>query len=569
MRDAMTTRRSITETPNFLTSDIDLASPLEIVRILRQADGQLFSGYLKYAGMFDAETFDTLERLARRTAAALRRPDGRVILSGAGTSGRLAMVGARVFNRALGCPPDAPVFRYLMAGGDPALIQAQEGAEDSATQGVADLEAAAGGAGDVIFVGTTCGFSAPYIGGQIDACLGRDDRHAVLLGFNPVELARCTLVEGWDKTFLEIAQAMQAHGNADILNPVLGPEPVTGSTRMKSGSATKILLEVLFLTSIALAQGRIADAGLRRTIIAGLLAYEDASRSVFLRAEAIGRLVEAGGATLRAHGRICYLGDASGTAGGGDTGILGLIDASECPPTFGARFEDVRGFLLNGWRGLFPDGSVDLSARDAHYRISLDDFRRDKLPGLGANDLCVTVGDFAGRDELLAGAKARGAVTAAISWAGGCAADIPIVLEAEPHPLLGDGPLELQVKLVLNALTTGAHILAGKVFGNRMVDLRISNNKLFHRTVGIIGDLMRVDHDRAVESLLCAVFETDSLTDAQRETPISECIERAKNVDKVVPKALLLASGRFTCAQAAKALERNPIVRSLLADLLA
>jgi len=126
----------------------------------------------------------------------------------------------------------------------------------------------------------------------------------------------------------------------------------------------------------------------------------------------------------------------------------------------------------------------------------------------------------------------------------------------------------MAVKLVLNAITTGAHVLAGKVFSNRMVDLRISNNKLFHRTVSIITDLIGVSAEEAHEALLKAVFQTDELTDAEREAPISACIEAARDVEKVVPKALLIATGRFTYQAATEALKRNPIVRSVISEFV-
>ncbi len=111
-------------------------------------------------------------------------------------------------------------------------------------------------------------------------------------------------------------------------------------------------------------------------------------------------------------------------------------------------------------------------------------------------------------------------------------------------PTLGAAPREVALKLTLNAITTGAHVLAGKVYGNRMIDLRISNNKLFHRTISIISDLIGVSAEEALEALLKSIFQTDELTEAEREAPISACIEAAKNVEKVVPKALLIATGQ-------------------------
>ena len=178
------TRRSITETPNELTSDIDVASPIEIIRLLRSTDAQIFGGYGGHIGMNDPETHEKLAELADKAAAILRLPTGRVILSGAGTSGRLAMFAARTFNKFFATSENPTPFRYTIAGTDLALIAAQEGAEDNANQGIADLKAAAEGAEAVFYVGITCGLSAPYIAGQLSYMIDEGMKgHSVLMGF--------------------------------------------------------------------------------------------------------------------------------------------------------------------------------------------------------------------------------------------------------------------------------------------------------------------------------------------------------------------------------------------------
>jgi N-acetylmuramic acid 6-phosphate (MurNAc-6-P) etherase len=457
---------------------------------------------------------------------------------------------------------------------------------------------------------------------------GKVKGHAVLLGFNPVELARNTPIEGWPTNFQETAQKIaeieRVNGAATLLAPIVGPEPITGSTRMKSGSATKIVLEAMFEAAGAVdAQG--ADeldedlTGALEHVVRILLAeYENATRDAYGPIESIAKLIEAGGETLRRKGHIYYIGatgaetvesgcgpscdhdhehetaevDEEGhehshhpTLLRSEAGILGLIDASECPPTYGAAFEDVRGFLHGGWPALLPGAEVDLSRRGTHYQIGLEDFRSQKLGGLQVTDLVVALGNFPDRDALLSAARAKGAHTSAVvlAQAGGDAVECDILVELKPNLTsinadhddengsteLLSGPIQLAFKLVLNALTTGAHILTGKVYGNRMVDLRISNNKLFHRTVGIISDLMKVDQDRATEALLRSVYETDSLTEAQTTLPIRDHIETAKSVDKVVPKALFMATGQFSYKEATAALAENPVVRTAIRDFVA
>ena len=566
----MKLKRSITELSNDLTSDIDIATSEGMVRYFRQTDAQIFTGFLDLPGLYDTSTLDTLERLAKRAAQTLASPKGVVVLAGAGTSGRLAMLAARTFNTVFAPTTGRAPFKYLMAGGDAALVQAQEGAEDDSTLSVRDLENAIADADDIFYVGITCGMSAPYIAGQLEALKGNPAAHSVLMGFNPLELSRDVAIEGYHTTFKQIAVATDASPNGALLNPVVGPEPITGSTRMKSGSATKILLEVLFHAARLVLD---KEQDIPAAIVSMLRTYEDAVRETYLQIDSIAALVEAGGNALRNKGHIYYLGAAGENPEGrfklpADAGILGLIDASECPPTYGAGFEDVRGFTSEGWPSLVGH-MPDFATRGTHYQFSFDDFRAQKMGSLSANDLVVFLGDFEKRAELMTEVSAEGAQTASIMWhdptqpppAG---APLAVSLPIPHHDVLGWGPTQLGIKLVINALTTGAHILAGKVYGNRMVDLRISNNKLFFRTVGIISDLIAVDEKQATDALLRSIYETDTLANDHRDAAISACIERAKSVDKVVPKALLLATGRFTLAEATAALQRDPIVRTAI-----
>ncbi len=594
-------KRSITEATNCLTPEIDVASPIEIVRLLRSTDAQIFGGFGGHEGLADPELQETIAELGDIAARILQKPNGRVVLSGAGTSGRLAMFAARTFNRVFATPENPKPFRYTIAGTDLALIAAQEGAEDDPHIGKDDLLKASEGADEVFYVGITCGLSAPYVAGQIAAVLdGTVTGHAVLLGFNPADLARDAAVEGWDSTFKATLVQARLAPNFTLINPVIGPEPITGSTRMKSGSATKILLETLFYTARAVDTSHAGDSAERIAALVYVVRilfaeYETAIREAYYPAHEIAELVDAGGDALNAGGRIFYLGNTAPAIISGcnhdedehlhddhehspdgmlftDAGILGLIDASECPPTYGARFDDVRGYLENGWQGLLGEG-IDHSAHGPHYQISLDDFRSQALPTLTKDDLVVFLGDFEGRDELVEEIHAKDARTGSITipqTGPPPAVELPVTIAPpltslnagnDAAPVLFEGPPQLAIKLILNALTTGAHILNGKIYGNRMVDLRISNNKLYYRAIGIISDLMGSDEETSRLALLCAVYQTDDLTQEQLDAPISQHIDASTPVPRLVPMALLLATGKFTWQQAHDTLDQNPIVR--------
>jgi N-acetylmuramic acid 6-phosphate (MurNAc-6-P) etherase len=75
--------------------------------------------------------------------------------------------------------------------------------------------------------------SAPYVASQLDYAMDNEIYECVLLGFNSVELARNAPIENWNKTFREVAVNLQKRERHFIINPIVGPETITGSTRMK------------------------------------------------------------------------------------------------------------------------------------------------------------------------------------------------------------------------------------------------------------------------------------------------------------------------------------------------
>ena len=105
-------------------------------------------------------------------------------------------------------------------------------------------------------------------------------------------------------------QALAAEGKkCHILNPIVGPEALTGSTRMKGGSATKIILEVVIALGLKLQQQKAGQASTVVVEVAAMLGeYERTVRSTYFSAAAIANLVELAGASLKAGGHVYYLG---------------------------------------------------------------------------------------------------------------------------------------------------------------------------------------------------------------------------------------------------------------------
>jgi N-acetylmuramic acid 6-phosphate etherase len=209
-------------------------------------------------------------------------------------------------------------------------------------------------------------------------------------------------------------------------------------------------------------------------------------------AEAVDIIVGA----FRAGGRLFYI-------GAGTSGRLGVLDASECPPTFGTDPEQVQGIIAGGMGALVravegaedhPEGGADA----LHERGFGPD---DVLVGIAACGVTPFV--KGGLDE----ARRLGARTVMVT----CnpdhpdlpTVDVTIAVDVGPEVLTGSTRLKAgtATKLVLNTLTTGAMVRLGKCYGNLMVDLQVTNRKLRLRSIRVLGQLCGPDRDAAAAVL--------------------------------------------------------------------
>lgn len=221
-------------------------------------------------------------------------------------------------------------------------------------------------------------------------------------------------------------------------------------------------------------------------------------RAVAAVLPAIARAVEAITERLRAGGRLIYV-------GAGTSGRLATLDAAECVPTFGVPPRMVVALMAGGPGALTSsiEGAEDDGAAGG----------RD-LAGVGAGAGDVVVGVAAsGRTPYVLGAldeaRARGSATVGISCNDPAPllerVDHPIAVVTGPEVIAGSTRLKAGTaqKLVLNMLSTASMIGLGKVHGNRMVDVAVTNAKLRGRAIGIVADLAAVPPDEA-ERLLDA-----------------------------------------------------------------
>jgi len=211
--------------------------------------------------------------------------------------------------------------------------------------------------------------------------------------------------------------------------------------------------------------------------------------------EQVARAIELAEATFRGGGRLFYV-------GAGTSGRLGVLDASECPPTFGTDPEMVQGIIAGGLPALTrsQEGAEDVLQSGA---LAMDEHKvsgRDFVIGIAASGTTPYV------RAALERAAALGAKTGIVACSPPPAdlvakVDVTILPIVGPEVVTGSTRMKAgtATKLVLNMITTGAMIRLGKTYGNLMVDLRATNNKLIDRSQRIVMEVTGVSRDEATK----------------------------------------------------------------------
>ncbi|XP_062236526.1 glucokinase regulatory protein isoform X1 [Platichthys flesus] len=567
----------VSEKSNPLTRDIDRAPAAGIVRTLQACDAQMFQEETEetYQRLFSDQVVKTVMEVAQRVELILKDPRGSlVVLSGCGTSGRMAFLTASSFNRELQRLNQGLVYSYIIAGGDRALLSSHEAPEDDPMLGMLSLKKVCEGKKRVLFIGISCGLSAPFVAGQLDLCLQHPEIYTpVLLGFNPVHQAKDEPIPGCTFTFGSVVGRMQdlvKTREAFLVNPAVGPEAISGSSRMKGGSATKILLDVIL--SAAHAATFTNTPVTHKGIVQHMREYEKTVDVTYAQSEGISALVEAAGLSLRCGRLVCYL-------GWGSLAVLGLIDASECNPTFGADSEDIRGFVSGGFEQLH-NNEGPLTSLGRQFCISHQDFQRLVLPHLSDQDTvlllythCDDVGDVV---KVARAVRARTSNLHAVyhhtdgdTAAAGqqddinklCLSTLKITWPSSASESLVHMQWELSTKLVLNAVSTGAHILKGKIYQNHMIDVQVTNSKLYRRATRLLQKLSGRPESRCEEFLLRAIYRADELTGDITSSDITAQTNAARDRTTVVPLALVCLLTGCSVSEAEAHLEQQPIIR--------
>ena len=210
----------------------------------------------------------------------------------------------------------------------------------------------------------------------------------------------------------------------------------------------------------------------------------------------IERLVDAIVARLGAGGRLFYI-------GAGTSGRLGVVDASECPPTFGVPAGLVVGIMAGGDTAIRQavEGAED-DAEQAWKDLQQHNITaKDVLVGIAASGRTPYV--IGGLNQARAAGLATGCVVCNAGSGVAAAAEFPVEVVTGPEFLTGSTRLKAGTaqKLVLNMLTTATFIRLGRVKGNKMVDMQLSNEKLVHRGEKMLMDELGIAEAEAAQLL--------------------------------------------------------------------
>ena len=543
-----------TERSNPITATLEedfKRSTLAGVQCLQRGDRQI---PIAMRHVFAGEPFAKLVSSMEET---LRSPAGRIVFSGCGATGRLAILLESMWRdffrrRAAELSPAeralADRAASVMTGGDFALVRSVESFEDFAAGGYRQADALGVGPGDT-FVAVTEGGETPSVLGSL-RCASQRGAKCFLAFNNPAGILRARL----DRCREAIDDP-----NVTVLDLYCGSMSLAGSTRMQATTSEQLVCSCALEAALCRVMPRFAPetAGDPVDAFERLL---DGLESPGARA-GLAAAVEFEKGVYEAHGRVTYLAD--------DCMLDLFTDTTERSPTFMLPpFRSVRerdfvqpwAFVKNPMRPtaecwerllLRPPRCLDLSP-DESRRMGLPRRIAEHPPAIGRDDLfAFAIGDEPA-PERIEGFPRAAAVTVTVgdrpadflAAADRLAAAWPERTEFHLGPHSADGirvetdiarsPLEiwkhLAVKLAFNCLSTGTMAAMGRVAGNWMSWVSISNKKLVDRGIRLLGELGGIPYEEAARRLFDAAerIEARDWTGAEKPCAVQVALERLR-----------------------------------------
>ncbi|MBU1095026.1 MAG: N-acetylmuramic acid 6-phosphate etherase [Ignavibacteriae bacterium HGW-Ignavibacteriae-2] len=250
-------------------------------------------------------------------------------------------------------------------------------------------------------------------------------------------------------------------------------------------------------------------------------------------AEAVDAVVSA----IKNGGRLLYF-------GAGTSGRLGVVDASECPPTFGAPFGLIEGYIAGGKEAMFraQEGAEDFEENGANDVIAAKVTEKDVVCGIAASRRTPYVMGAVKKAKQL-GAKTLYVTATPRESFNIEEVDIAICPHVGPEVVMGSTRMKSGTaqKLVLNMITTTAFVRMGKTYENMMIDLQLTNKKLIERSKRIVMMITGIEYEEAARVLeLSKGHVKTALVMILSKCSYEEAKERLEIADGFVRKALEL-----------------------------
>ncbi|MGV8161773.1 MAG: hypothetical protein ACP5N2_00390 [Candidatus Nanoarchaeia archaeon] len=498
-----------TESSNEITSLIDLVSPEEGMRLISKVESQIFSS-------FDEKTISNLEKLTVSIFRAIEN-EGAIVISGAGTSGRMAVHLSNEYNKRIG----KEVFKPLISGGYFTLVKSKELAEDMPKVGLREVNKLWKDNEHDLYIAITCSGNAKYCMYPVNYING--GKIATIM-FNEIEQL---------KNHVNYKPLKKIEEEGILINPIIGPEAITGSTRMKGGTATQMILDMIIYSALNKKGG--SDFGTM------LNEYDLAHGVVENKIPELANIAVSLKNSFLNNGNIYYISE-------GELGKTAITDASECMPTFGVEFEKVRGYSGDGWVEFIESAQleqIDSKVINKH-NLSLEAFMKLKL---SEKDTVIMIhkNKSAKLMKAYAYAKENKSQTYELCINSNKAHKSIDCINLDfksanfPDYLGFDRALG---KWALNLITTEAFVLSGKTWKNTMIDLRLTNTKLINRAVNrVIYPIMKNAYGKE--------FSTDKIIDEINKNAslyLNRNFRKASSkqymkVPKLVPLTLLTLGG--------------------------
>ncbi|MCA2005317.1 MAG: N-acetylmuramic acid 6-phosphate etherase [Ignavibacterium sp.] len=248
-------------------------------------------------------------------------------------------------------------------------------------------------------------------------------------------------------------------------------------------------------------------------------------------AQAVEIIVQA----LKQGGRLLYF-------GAGTSGRLGVVDASECPPTFGTPFGMIEGYIAGGKEAMFraQEGAEDKEENGAKEVVAAGVNSKDVVCGIAASRRTPYVVGAVKKAKQL-GAKTLYVTTNPRKDFDIAEVDVAICPYVGPEVIMGSTRMKSGTaqKLVLNMLTTASMIRLGKVYENMMIDLQMTNKKLVERSKKIVMTITGLSYEDATIALEKAKGHVKTaLVMIKANVDYKEAKERLKRADGFVRKAI-------------------------------